>query len=331
MNVKYLIITAISFSLLIIACNDSPQKNPQKEEATITIPFFNKDSAFQFVKNQTDFGPRVPNTAASLQCVQYLIATLQKYCDTVYVQPFQSRAFDGSIINGKNIIGAFNPEKTKRVFLASHWDSRPFADYDSNPENHQKAIDGANDGASGVGVLLEIARVIQKQRPNVGIDIVLFDAEDYGPTHDMQKQNSENYWGLGSQYWAANPHLFGYKAAYGILLDMVGDKNARFYKERLSQYFAPQIVEKVWNTAAKMGYSNYFIDADGGYITDDHYFVNEIAKIPTIDIIHYDASPESNHNFVYYWHTMEDNIEKIDPTTLNVVGNVVLQVIFEEK
>lgn len=334
MKYNTLIIIGITTVFSLFSCQENSNKKPQKDNttsSTVIIPNFNGDSAFNFVKAQTDFGPRVTNSKASKECAAYLINKLKEYCDTVYVQPFKSRAFDGTILNGRNIIGVFNPEKTKRVFLSSHWDSRPFADYDPDSKNHNTPIDGANDGASGVGVLLEMARVMKNQRPNIGIDIVFFDAEDYGPNHDLQKQNKENYWGLGSQHWAANPHVFGYKAQYGILLDMVGDKNARFYKEGFSLYFAAQVVSKVWNVAEKMGYGSYFIDAEGGYVTDDHYFVNTIAKIPTIDIIHYDASSSSNHNFVSYWHTVEDNIDKIDPSTLNVVGRVVLQVIFEEK
>lgn len=331
MNYKYLIVIAITILFFVVACNENPKNEPKETIKKIEVTsLFNKDSAFSYVKAQTDFGPRVPNSKASTDCAKYLINKLEQFCDTVHVQLFQARAFDGTVLRGTNIIGSFNPENPKRILLSSHWDSRPFADHDPDEKNHHTPIDGANDGASGVGVLIEIARLLQTNKPNVGVDIIFFDAEDYGP-HKNTQQHNDYFWGLGSQYWAANPHVFGYKAAYGILLDMVGDKKARFYKERLSLYYAPQIVNKIWTTAIRMGYETYFIDDEGGYVTDDHYFINEIAKIPTVDIIHYDPSPESNSGFVPYWHTVEDNIEKIDPNTLEVVGKVVLQVIFEEK
>ena len=204
---------------------------------------------------------------------------------------------------------------------------KPFADQDD--ENSDQPFDGANDGGSGVGVLMEIARNLQNSPVNMGIDIVLFDIEDYGPPQDEQSSETEN-WGLGSQYWSRNPHLPGYRARYGILLDMVGVKDASFLMEGFSMMYAPSRVKKVWNLAAGLGYQSYFPEEYGGYITDDHYFINTIANIPTINIIHLEKDSQSG-SFFEHWHTTSDNMEHIDRNTLKVVGTVVLNVVYREK
>lgn len=323
-------LVAIGFT----ACN--PPNKKQKENSTekteekvsVKIPEFNEDSAFKFVKKQTEFGPRVPNTEAHAQCADYLTSKMKEFADTVIIQKGQVRAYNNDILNIKNIISVFNPGKSKRILLGAHWDSRPYADHDPDKSKRWEPIQGANDGASGVGVLMEIARVISKNNPNVGIDIIFFDAEDYGPPESNQS-NKQDTWGLGSQYWARNPHNFGYDAYYGILLDMVGAANAKFLKESFSTYYAPDVVDKVWNIAEKAGYGNYFPDEEGGMINDDHYYINEIIGIPMINIIH--LKPESeNGTFFEYWHTTEDTIDKISPKTLHVVGTVVLNVLYRE-
>jgi Zn-dependent M28 family amino/carboxypeptidase len=313
---------------VIISCNDSNKNKPViKESQTITPPNFNQDSAFHFVKSQTDFGPRVPNTNAHKQCAQYLQNKIEQYCDKVFVQPFTTNTFDGVKINCKNIIGSFSPEKEKRVLLASHWDSRPFADHDPNPANHDNPIDGANDGASGVGVLLEIARQLQEKNPEIGVDIVFFDAEDWGIPSGQR--GSDDWWALGSQHWSKNPHVPNYKADYGILLDMVGAPNAQFLQEGFSTHYASKIVSKVWAKAYQLGYKNYFLNIAGNPITDDHIYVNKIAKIPMINIIHQDNT--TGTGFVYTWHTLQDVVENIDKHTLFVVGTTILAVIYDEK
>jgi Zn-dependent M28 family amino/carboxypeptidase len=212
--------------------------------------------------------------------------------------------------------------------LAAHWDSRPFADNDPDLKNHRTPILGANDGASGVGILLEIARQISLARPDVGVDIIFFDLEDYGAPQDAQN-NEGDTWGLGSQHWSRMPHVPNYKAAFGILLDMVGDHQAQFPIEAYSNYFAPKIVKKVWDMAEKIGYGDYFPKTEGAPITDDHYYINKIANIPTINIIH--LRPDSrNGSFVEYWHTLKDDMSNISPETLKIVGEVVLHVVYNE-
>jgi hypothetical protein len=296
----------------------------------VRVPEFNADSAFHFVERQVQFGPRVPNTAEHAACAAYLVSELGRFADTVIIQSFRARAFNGTILNGKNIIGSFYPEKTNRIFLCAHWDTRPFADYDPDPANHNKPIDGANDGASGVGVLLEIARQLASNRPGIGVDILFFDLEDYGPPQDAQQRGQGDWWALGSQYWSRNPHQINYHARFGILLDMVGATDAKFKMEGFSMYYAPGLLKNVWNIAHRIGFGNYFLFEQGGYIEDDHKYINEILKIPTINIIHLD-SQSSNRSFFDHWHTMNDTMENISPQTLKVVGQTVLTVIFEEK
>ncbi|MBW6499470.1 MAG: M28 family peptidase [Bacteroidales bacterium] len=292
------------------------------------VPVFNQDSAFAFVAAQLDFGPRVPNTEAHRRAAQWLAQTLGRFADTVEVQQAKVRAFDGTVLNISNIIASFDPENRSRILLCAHWDSRPFADFDPDPANHYRPIPGANDGGSGVGVLLEIARQLSMSRPNVGVDIVLFDAEDYGQ-HEQATTYTEDSWGLGSQHWARNPHRHDYNARYGILLDMVGAAGAQFKQEGFSMMYAPNIVRKVWAAARRIGYGAYFVDREGGFVTDDHYYVNTIRNIPTINIIHQEEG--SRHGFFPQWHTMDDDLDIIDPNTLKAVGQTVLTLLFEER
>jgi len=292
---------------------------------SIETPVFDADSAYSYVARQVAFGPRVPNTEAHKACAAYLASELERHGAKIFVQDARLTAYNGDILSAKNVIGSFDPEKTQRVLLFAHWDSRPYADQDADPANYYKPIDGADDGASGVGVLLEIARQLGVKRPEIGVDIIFFDAEDYGtPTFsDVYLPNS---WALGSQFWAKNPHVPNYRAEYGILLDMVGAKGATFYKESTSVSYAGKYVEKVWTAARLLGYGKYFINASGGTITDDHTYVIEGRKIPCIDIINYD---KDNHTgFGAYWHTLNDNMDIISKETLKAVGQTVLHVIF---
>ena len=331
-NSFYLIMLA---GLFLNACNspDRPKSQEQKQPvktATVRIPDFNADSAYFYVKEQVDFGPRIPNTSAHENCANFLIQKLKNYCKDVIVQKGQVKAFDGTILNFKNIIASFAPESNNRIFLCSHWDSRPFADHDADIKNHKKPIDGANDGASGVGVLLEIARQLSISKPEIGIDLIFFDVEDYGPPQDQKlTDDTSDWWGLGSQYWARKQHVDNYFARYGILLDMVGAPGATFLKEGISMDYAPEIVDQVWRTANRIGYSGYFYFENGIQITDDHYYINKIKNIPTIDIIHLDRTSQTG--FYRTWHTTNDNLSNIDKNTLKAVGQTLLTVIYEER
>ena len=330
MNSMFKKITLISLVLLsIVSCDNKQNSKPAAQSAPqvkqVVIPDFHADSAYNYVKKQLDFGPRVPGGEAHAQCAEWFIDFFNDKADTVYVQNFRTRLYNGNGIDGKNIIAAFNPEAKKRILLAAHWDSRPFADHDPDEKNWNTPIDGANDGASGVGVLMEIARLMKETPTNVGVDIILFDLEDYGAPYYLNLMTNDD-WALGSQYWSKNPHIYNYRAYFGILLDMVGAPNAKFPKEYYSQQFAPALSNDVWRIAREIGYSDYFTNELGHPINDDHIYVNVHARIPMIDIIHLENNSESS--FYPYWHTVKDNIEQIDPKTLGMVGDVVVNVIY---
>ena len=326
--------TVLFLSLLMVVGCKQPQTNAQSQSqpnhapSAVTIPTFNGDSAYQYTKAQVAFGARVPNTKAHDLCATYLSETLKRFGAGVFEQKADLQAFDGTILHAVNIIGSFNPTATKRILLFAHWDARPWADNDPVVANRKTPVMAANDGASGVGVLLEMARLIGQQSPSVGVDIAFFDAEDYGaPSWYKSQQNTEDSWCLGTQFWAHNPHLADYKAEYGILLDMIGAPDATFYREQVSEQFASNIVTKVWSQAATLGFSNLFLQEKGGAITDDHVYVNQIAGIPSIDII--DFKPQAG-GFATYWHTTHDTMENVDKSTLQAVGMTLIHVVYNE-
>ncbi len=314
-----------------VACAPQKIKDDEIASVKINVRTFNSDSAYFFVERQVQFGPRVPNSQPHRETAAFLINRLKSYGAVVVEQDFQAFTFDHQQLKLKNIIASFFPEATKRILLAAHWDTRPIADKDD--KNKSASFDGANDGASGVGVLLEIARLLSSnEATRVGIDIILFDGEDWGEREGMPAvelpDGQESWWCLGSQYWANNKHKKGYSAQYGILLDMVGAKRSQFYREEVSLQFAAKTVEKVWDKAAQLGYSDYFVKQNVGGITDDHVFVNQLAKIPMIDIVPYKAGIGF---FGDYHHTAKDNLDLISKETLAAVGNTLLHVLYYEE
>jgi hypothetical protein len=323
-------LTAILICLSLFSCNN---ENSQTTTETIQKPIafvakapsFNEDSAYYWVQKQVAFGPRVPGTKAHASCANFIEKTLKNYGLTVVIQSAPVTTYDGKIFNLKNIIASYKPNFQKRVLLLAHWDSRHIADNDTKDEN--KAIDGADDGGSGVAVLLEIARQLSKADLKVGVDLFFSDLEDYGQPEDSDKPKMQDSWCLGTQYWAKNPHALGYTANYGILLDMVGARGAVFPREGTGSYFAPDVVNKVWSTAKNLGYGSYFIDDKTGQTTDDHLYVNTLAKIPCIDIVH--MSPVTG-SYGEHHHTHKDTMDIIDKNTLKVVGQTVLEVLWQE-
>ena len=331
MKYKLLFIFSIITTLVIVSCGESsrPAQTKKKKAVnkTVSIPEFNMDSAYAYVAAQVAFGPRVPGTPAHAACEKWIIRKLKSFADTVYVQKFKARTYDGVLRSGENIIGSFFPAYQNRVLLMAHWDSRPFADHDPDKAKWNTPIMAANDGASGVGVLLEMAREFHLYHPNVGIDIVFFDLEDWGPPAYLHLQGKENSWALGAQYWAKQAKASGYSATFGVLLDMVGAKDATFLKEYYSRQYARYYVNLIWKTAAGLGYDNYFPDKDGAPIDDDHLYVNRILGIPSVDIIQLDPN-SPNGTFWKYWHTTEDTLNKINKQTMKAVGQVLLTVIY---
>jgi glutaminyl-peptide cyclotransferase len=327
---RKLISTAVacSFCFLFSACGNN---NNEKKEAitepaatlSVNAPQFDADSAYSDVSRQVAFGPRTPGSEAQTKCAKWMESQLKDVCDTVYKQDVHVKGGDGKNLPCINLIGVIHPRAAKRILFLTHWDSRPWADQDTKDQD--KPILAADDAASGVAVLLEVARAIKAHGlpENVGIDILLTDVEDYG-----QSKWGDNSYCLGTQYWAMHPHVPGYKADFGVLLDMVGARGAQFPLEGFSSQFAPDIQQKVWQAAGHAGYSSYFPFQSNVDITDDHVPVNKIAGIKTIDIINLTPDPEKP--FAPHWHTHADAMEIIDRGTLKAVGQTLLQTIYEQ-
>ena len=289
-------------------------------------PVFNADSAYSYCEAQCAFGPRTMNSEAHEACGKWIAEKFASFGMAVSTQKADLKGFDGTILKSTNIIASFKPEVTNRILLCAHWDSRPWADNDPDEANHKKPVMAANDGASGVAVMLEVARLLPDSL-GIGVDFICFDAEDWGIPQWSDAEEDGNSWALGAQYWAAHPHQQGYKANFGILLDMVGGQGATFYQEGMSVRYARHIVEKVWRAAQVVGFGSMFPMQTGGNITDDHIPVNQVAKIPTIDIIpHYPTCEQST--FGPTWHTVNDDMAHIDKNTLQAVGQTLIQVLF---
>jgi glutaminyl-peptide cyclotransferase len=290
------------------------------------IPSFSADTAYKYTKEQVDFGPRIQGSKAHEKCLQFIVSKLKQDGLDYNIQKSVARTFDGKTFEFENVIASSQPTNTSRILLCTHWDTRPFADADSvDPKG---TFDGADDGASGVAMLLEIARHLKTAKFGVGVDLVFFDIEDYGQEpNDGDYPDMEDSWCLGSQYWAKNIPA-NYAPRYGILLDMVGGKNPEFPMEGTSMHFAPDIVKKVWDIADKLGYSSFFTRDITTETIDDHRYVNKIANIPTIDIVHYDMP---RRDYPYWHHTHQDNMSVIDTATMHMVGRVLMNVLYQEK
>lgn len=314
----------ILFFLVLLAvlpsCTPKPNTKTRQSQTTASMSAFSPDSAYRYVAGQCAFGPRVPGTDAHALCAGYFIRHFQLHnADTVIVQRASRRIYSGETKPLANIIASYGLDKPQRILICSHWDSRPFADEEALPENRCQPIIGANDGASGCGVIMELARLLSDAESPVGVDFILFDLEDWGAPDWEQSQLPDGGWALGSAHWAEHPHAPGYKAQYGILLDMVGAPGAQFCREYISENYASWVLDRVWQRAAGIGLSSVFVNRPGGAVTDDH--INVIrAGIPCIDIIQYNPSAETG--FFDYWHTTSDNISCIDANTLAAVGNV---------
>jgi len=325
-----LLLITYSFLFLLSSCVGHRDKsentfttNNKQESTKIIIPTFNSDSAYDYVKQQCDFGPRVPNTKAHDACAAYLIDKMKSFTPNVLVQKGTVTAYNKAKLNIQNIIAQFNPQAKNRILLFAHWDSRPWADQDTARQD--EPILAADDAGSGVAVLMEVARQLSLNPQPVGIDIIFFDAEDYGSKKN--ERDAQDSYALGTQYWCRNPMPADYSANYGILLDMVGARNATFLYEGNSMHYAPDIARKVWNIAQQLGYGIQFLAQQGGPITDDHVYPNEILNIPCIDIIYLQPGSSAFGN---HWHTHADNMDVIDRNTLKAVGQTLLAVLYGE-
>ena len=342
---KQPLIYILSIVCALCACSTTKKGQQQETQTAVSIEF-NADSAYAFCAAQCAFGPRTMNSEAHEQCAQWIQQQFQRYGYQVSLQKADLRGYDGTILHATNIIASSpassqyvatesqpsaSAEPLPRILICAHWDSRPWADNDPDSANWRKPVMAANDGASGVAVMLELARILQQyDSARVAVDFICFDAEDWGVPQWSEEADADS-WALGAQYWASTvtSQLSPVNYSYAILLDMVGGQGAKFYQEYYSKQYAKAIVDKVWQAASAAGYGSFFPTMDGGGVTDDHIPVNEKAHIPCIDIINYYPDCEQS-SFGPTWHTVSDDMQHIDRNTLKAVGQTLVQLIYSE-
>ena len=339
---KYVSFCLFTLLLFMTSCGTT-KKSQQNSQPVVNIEF-NADSAYAFCAAQCAFGPRTMNSEAHERCLQWVQQKFQDYGCQVTLQQADLRGYDGTILKSTNIIArqpsAISRQPSSRILVCAHWDSRPWADNDPDSANWRKPVMAANDGASGVAVMLELARLLQQHdSARVAVDFVCFDAEDWGVPQWSDEVDADS-WALGAQHWAASYASAPVPAAstageshpsydYAILLDMVGGQGAKFYHEYYSLQYARPVVEKVWQAASAAGYGSFFPSKEGGGVTDDHIPVNEKAHIPCIDIInHYPDCEQSS--FGPTWHTVNDDMQHLDKNTLQAVGQTLVQLIYSD-
>lgn len=328
-NVKksiWIISLVAGIACLLSACG--------KKQAVATRPSFSSDSAYAYIERQMAFGPRVPNSNAHMQCAVWLIEQLKAFGAEVELQKGFMPDYKGDNQQIYNIIGHFTPVQrdssahtSARILLGAHYDTRPWCDEEEDYSERFYNVPGANDGASGVGVLLEVARQLGQKKADstlsAPVDIIFFDCEDMGTPRVYTGAEREDTWCLGSQLWATN---YAKNSAavysYGIILDMVGAPDAVFPLEMYSTQYASNYQHQIWRAAEQLGYGAMFSKQQSYPITDDHYYINYIAGIPCVDVIHYDIRNATG--FPHWWHTRNDNMDNISKSTLQAVGEVVM-------
>lgn len=287
------------------------------------------DTLLALVKAQVDLGPRNPGSKGHEACHALLLRTLQRYgVDSVSLYDLPVKTFQGTPLIARNILASINPQVANRILYVAHWDTRPWADNDEDIPSRLQPVPGANDGASGVSVLLEVARLVATDTTfaPLGIDLLFVDAEDCGESENWGA--SEETWCLGTQAWARKmPYTAHNKPRFGVLFDMVGGFDARFHREHTSHMMAPAVVDKVWAIAQASGMADRFPNTIGATIIDDHLFLNR-AGIPTINIIE-NVNPETG-SFNPTWHTLADDVASIDPRTLEEVAQIAVNVLYNE-
>ena len=311
------------FALVLLSCTkqqqqqSDPQPSPSTDQADITVPAFDGQSAFNFLTAQTDLGPRNPGSKGHAACLAYLRDELGKYAAAVTVQNFSGSDYKGKQYPLTNVVSSFNLQATDRILLSAHWDTRPWADEDPNPSKRNTPVPGANDGASGVAVLLEVARILKLHPPPIGVDIVLFDGEDMG------KSGSLDTWCLGSKHFARTKAP-GFNPRFAINIDMIGDKQLSIPREQQSDEYAPDVMNLIYSTARRLNL-HQFADTPGRPTYDDHIPLNE-AGIRAVDLIDFEYPDASNR----YWHTTEDTPDKCSAESLEAVGTVLLHIVYSK-
>ncbi len=322
MRKNLVLLVQLVLLVLLVSCN--------KKEVNTARPVFCSDSAYVYIEKQMSFGPRVPNSSAHMQCAVWLIEQLRAAGGEVELQKGFMPDYRGNNQQIYNIIGHFNTPETasrSRILLGAHYDCRPWCDEEANYEDRFYNVPGANDGASGVGVLLEVARQLGQRIADSSlttpVDIIFFDAEDMGSPRVYTGDERADTWCLGSQLWAMNyerKRTPSYQ--YGLILDMVGAPDAVFPLEMYSSQYAQNYQQKIWRAAEQLGYGAMFSNQRSYPITDDHYYINYIAGIPCVDVIHYDIRNATG--FPAWWHTRNDDMSNISKQTLQAVGEVVM-------
>lgn len=302
---------------------EPPEVSQGIDYSQVAVPAFSADSAYAYVEAQLAFGNRIPGSKGWQQCATWLAYQMGRWCDTVIVQDFRATLWNDNSVPGKNIIASLNPAAERRVLLAAHWDSRMWADHDKNDDLHRSPVPGANDGASGVAALMEMARVMSQMPPSVGVDFIFFDVEDQGAP-EWSEVYDQDTWCKGSQYWAQNRHVPYYTAVYGVLFDMVGTLNPRFTKEQISRSFAPGLTNKLWSAASALGFGNIFVNQETDPILDDHYYVNRLAGIPMTDIVQNSGTT----SFFEHWHTTTDDLNAVSKESLRTVATVTMKTLY---
>ena len=295
---------------LLAACSGDAKQGSaaqRADSAGATSTGFNGNAAYNYAKAQVDFGPRVPGTSAAKHAGDWIIRQMRARADTVIVQSFTYTTADGKKLPLRNILARFRPELSERVLYLTHWDSRPVSESAATVAEKKMPVPGANDGASGVGMFVALGDLLKKTKPNVGVDLLFTDGEDYGDFGPPQVDVL-----IGAKYFAAHPPSPGYKPLYGVLWDMIGDKDLRIPYEMISFQQAPEVVSRVWQTAADLGYGDIFVQESGGEVTDDHVPLLQ-SGLRVIDVIDLTYPPH---------HTPQDTMDKISAKSLATVGDV---------
>ncbi len=323
MKKLFYLVLILLITLSVTSCTrekEKPYKPLYEIDPYAKIPEFDPGFAYDQIEKQVSFGPRNPNSKGHMEALNYLHDELSKYADDIVLQQFTYQGYESERLNLTNIIAKFNPNKKHRIILCAHWDTRPRAEEDKNLGQQNKPILGANDGGSGVGILLELAKLLKENEITYGIDLNLFDGEDYGKPDDLG-----NY-SLGAKYFSANLSQ-DYQPAFAVLLDMVGDKDANFPIEGNSRLYAPDVESLIWTLAEQTG-ADKFINKEGSTIYDDHIALNE-AGIRTVDIIDIDLiGAKTSVERRKYWHTQNDTMKNIGKDTLKQVGDVLAKLIW---
>lgn len=312
----------ILFSTLIVAsgCDKLSSRFSGPKTA------FDSKAAISYAQAQVDFGPRVPGTPAHEKAGDWIISEMKKRTDSVIVQSWTQTTAKGDKLPMRNILARINPQATQRVLYLTHWDTRPTADNDTNLGKRAQSFAGANDGASGVGLFLALADLWKNTPPSVGVDLLFVDGEDWG---SFDPDSAGNYPDalFGSQYFANNLPSPDYKPLYGVLFDMIGDKDLQLYQEANSVQSAPEVVRRVWETAGDLGYSRYFLNEVGEAVTDDHMpLLKKGLRVIDVLDIQYGPLPANHNGYTQanpdYHHTSQDTMDKISAQSLQIVGDV---------